>query len=179
MSLDGIEKEATKRIDEAIIICVGMIFIVSLVALFFSKLLTGPLEKLVLGTNEITQGNFTYRVDVTSSDEIGNLSKSFNLMTDHLEKELSQRKHAEEKLREHRDNLEKLVLKRTAQLTQANEELSEEIDIRKKTASALREREERYKRLSEVTVEGIVFHNKDGAATDLYYKIKVYKLGDN
>lgn len=162
MSLDGIEKEATKRINEAIIICTGMIFIASLVALLFSKLLTGPLEKLVLGTNEITQGNFTYRVNVTSSDEIGNLSKSFNLMTDHLEKELSQRKHAEEKLREHRDNLEKLVLKRTAQLTQANEELSEEIDVRKKTARALKEREERYKRLSEVTVEGIVFHNKDG-----------------
>ena len=167
ISLEGIEKQAAKRIQEAILICIAMIISASLVGIFLSKLLTDSLEKLVRGTNEIARGNFAYRINVTSSDEIGILSESFNLMTDKLEKELSERKHAEEKLREHRNRLEELVLERTAQLTQTNQRLTEEIDERKQVEDTLKKSEARYRNLFQSSSDGLVVHDLEGNIFDV------------
>ena len=51
---------------------------------------------------------------------------------------------------------------RTTELRETNIRLLEEIEKQQKTEKALRESEERYKRFSEVTVDGIVFHNQNG-----------------
>jgi two-component system, OmpR family, sensor histidine kinase BaeS len=45
-----------------------------------------PLYQMGLVTGKIAQGNYTMRVQITSSDEIGELAKSFNRMADSLER---------------------------------------------------------------------------------------------
>lgn len=50
-------------------------------ALFFSKSLTAPLNALTEATKEVAAGNFELNLTAKSSDEIGILSSSFNLMS--------------------------------------------------------------------------------------------------
>jgi adenylate cyclase len=42
--------------------------------------ITAPVAKLVEGTQQVAAGNFDYRLDVRSADEIGDLAGSFNTM---------------------------------------------------------------------------------------------------
>jgi two-component system cell cycle sensor histidine kinase/response regulator CckA len=162
ISLESIEKEAVARIREAIVISCIMIVVAAILGAFLGRLLIEPLKNLVRGTNEIAKGNFGHRITITSGDEIGGLSKSFNLMTSNLEKELSARKQVEKDLQKHKSQLEEIVLARTAELTQTNVRILEEIKEHRKTVIALRQSEERYKRFSEVTIDGIIFQNQEG-----------------
>lgn len=161
-SLENIENEADARIREATLIVCIMIGVAMGLGGFLSRLLIEPLHSLVRGTNEIARGNFSHRIEVTSNDEIGILSRSFNLMTNKLEKEQAARKEAEKELKEHHDQLEQTVLARTAELTEINLRISNEIEEHRKTVLALRESEERNRKFSEVTIDGIVFHDRDG-----------------
>jgi PAS domain S-box-containing protein len=70
-------------------------------------------------------------------------------------RDISQRKQAEEELRKHRDHLEELVKERTAELTEANEELRREIAKRKRMEKALRKSEERFRQVAENAQEWI------------------------
>ncbi len=72
-----------------------------------------------------------------------------------------QRAKAEEALRQTNDELETRVTERTVELIQVNAELNDEIAQRKRTADTLRESEERYRRLVEVSFEAIAIH-RDG-----------------
>ena len=165
ISLSTIESQLNEKMRSLIALSGGMIVLSIFLGGYISKKLTDPIQTLVRGTREISQGNLGYRTDVASGDEIGKLSRAFNAMADHLQKELHERKRAELALRRHRDRLEEIVRERTAKLASTNDKLTQEIDGHKRTEEALRKSEERYKRLSEVTLEGIVFH-KNGVFID-------------
>ncbi|HYR43611.1 MAG TPA: adenylate/guanylate cyclase domain-containing protein [Terriglobia bacterium] len=45
-----------------------------------ARTITAPVAKLVEGTRQVAAGNFDYRLDVRSTDEIGGLARSFNTM---------------------------------------------------------------------------------------------------
>ena len=158
ISLSTIENQLNEKVRSLIALSGGMIVLSIFLGGYISKKLTDPIQTLVRGTREISQGNLGYRTDVASGDEIGKLSRAFNAMADHLQKELHERKRAELALRRHRDRLEEIVRERTAKLASTNDKLTQEIDGHKRTEEALRKSEERYRRLSEVTLEGIVFH---------------------
>jgi signal transduction histidine kinase len=53
-------------------------------ALIFAFVLTGPLKTLVSASEEVGKGNFKVQVNVKSRDELGELAKSFNGMTQQL-----------------------------------------------------------------------------------------------
>ncbi|MEE8392232.1 MAG: PAS domain S-box protein [Anaerolineae bacterium] len=53
--------------------------------------------------------------------------------------DITERKRAEEELTQHRDHLEELVEKRTAEITHANEQLQREVAVRKRAEAALQE----------------------------------------
>ncbi len=65
------------------------IFLISLAVLVFgsgctfmlSKLLTTPIKRLASGVSQITAGNYHVEVKVTSRDELGELTRSFNEMS--------------------------------------------------------------------------------------------------
>ncbi|MCI0547434.1 MAG: HAMP domain-containing protein [Candidatus Rokubacteria bacterium] len=71
----------------ALMVLAGIVGAVALAAL-----LTRPIFRLVAGTQQIAAGNFQVAVDVTSRDEIGTLTESFNQMARSLrEKEMIKR----------------------------------------------------------------------------------------
>jgi serine phosphatase RsbU (regulator of sigma subunit) len=54
----------------------GIIF-----AILFSKTLTAPINRLYRATQEVGQGKFDLNLEIKSSDEIGALTESFNVMS--------------------------------------------------------------------------------------------------
>ncbi len=53
----------------------------AILAIFFSKTLVAPLNRLYKATKEVAAGNFNVNLSVDSGDEIGALTKSFNAMS--------------------------------------------------------------------------------------------------
>ncbi len=59
------------------------------VGFYFAKKLTQPVQELAIGAHRIASGDFSQRIVVKSPTELGDLGDSFNLMTDQLEKYIS------------------------------------------------------------------------------------------
>lgn len=62
------------------------VFLFTLVAatIFSRNLLTEPIEQLARGVSELQEGNLGVKLPVTSSSELGELARSFNLMSERL-----------------------------------------------------------------------------------------------
>ncbi|MBS3788589.1 PAS domain S-box protein [Candidatus Bipolaricaulota bacterium] len=87
----------------------GLVILVALLGIMLARSITKPVDQLVLGTEELGQGNLDYVIEVETKDELGQLAEAFNSMTenlkevtasrDELEREIAQRKRTEEELR--------------------------------------------------------------------------------
>ena len=97
-------------IQNTIIIMFSIIMIFAvLLYLALYRSIGKPIKHLVDATRKVAQGNLNHRVDIVGDDEISTLAKSFNQMTenlniitasrDELNKEISERKQAEEEIR--------------------------------------------------------------------------------
>jgi len=106
MSRDEINRETI-----ATALSVVGLFSMLVMAILFTSLLIlrrfifQPLAKLKRSANLITDGNLDTQIDIDSSDEIGSLALAFRLMASHLEESF--------------DNLERKVIERTVDLSQA------------------------------------------------------------
>ncbi len=66
-------------------------FVVSLILSFaFSKRVTKPLRQMMLIGRKISEGDFTQKIKVKTKDEIGELGKTLNLMSQKLSEKLTQ-----------------------------------------------------------------------------------------
>ena len=77
---DLIRKETLTILILSLFIIVLGIAIAILLGIEFSR----PIYKLVLATQEISKGNFQYRLDMLRNDEFGDLANSFNYMANEL-----------------------------------------------------------------------------------------------
>ncbi|MCP4119688.1 MAG: HAMP domain-containing protein [Desulfobacteraceae bacterium] len=121
-------------------ILVAAIFLLSLVSLvvigIFRKMIYQRFDRMLEAIGMVEKGNLKIRIKGGDQhDEIGELSKAFNAMTARLDKTLSDlqleirmRKLTEQDLEHHRDNLEKLVTDRTAELVDLQHYLSDIIN---------------------------------------------------
>jgi serine phosphatase RsbU (regulator of sigma subunit) len=73
-----------------------------------------PIRKLITATEEVAGGNLDVKMEIERNDEIGQLARAFNTMT--------------ESVRFNRDNLESLVSDRTADLADKNHMIMESIN---------------------------------------------------
>ncbi len=64
--------------------------IASLLLLLFSRLLTGPLERLNRATRRLAAGDYSARSQVRTDDEIGELAEQFNQMADSVEEHVEE-----------------------------------------------------------------------------------------
>jgi signal transduction histidine kinase/CheY-like chemotaxis protein len=87
-----------------ILVLIVVSIVTWLVGVAVSRMITGPIHKLHEGTEIIAEGNLNYKVGTNTKDEIGQLSRAFDKMTedlretttsiDELNKEIAGRKQA-------------------------------------------------------------------------------------
>lgn len=87
MSLSQVDERVaesrTRMISYAVLL---IVIVIILSAGFIIVMVHTPVKKLIAGTLEISSGNLNHEIDIRSSDEIGHLAQSFNLMTQNLSK---------------------------------------------------------------------------------------------
>lgn len=145
LSLDAIleEVQTTKRnltIFSIIILIIGMPIV-----FYLTGLLIRPFDRMAQTFEQISQGDFTKRVEKIGYTEIKNLANAFNHMVDHLTS-------AQEQLRSMNETLELRINERT-------KDLQQEITLHKRTETALRESEERYRTLVELAPDAIIVYS--------------------
>lgn len=84
-------KESARR--HILMISLAVLAVGSFGALMLSRLFTTPIERLAAGVSEITAGSHSVEVKVTSNDELGQLTRSFNEMSRVI---MSQQQHLED-----------------------------------------------------------------------------------
>ena len=67
------------------LIAFGMVLLASLLTLPITSRLVRPVKTLAAATRELTSGNYKVRTPVASEDELGQLSRDFNVLADTLE----------------------------------------------------------------------------------------------
>ncbi len=129
LSLKELEAEIGKSHAATALVSL-LIFVFGMTIAFgISRVVTGPLSRILETVKLISQGDLTQRAIVSSKDEVGHLASAFNLMVDNLES-------AHTELEDANRSLEKRA-----------EELQLEITERRRIEEKLRESEERYRDL--------------------------------
>lgn len=93
-----------------------ILMICAVSVIFIWAVVYKPIHKLIVGTRRLGDGNFAYRLDVQSDDEIGALSMSFNKMAGELEA-------AHNEITGWTHTLEDRVEKKTGELERAHKSL--------------------------------------------------------
>ncbi|MBP7870164.1 MAG: diguanylate cyclase [Candidatus Saccharicenans sp.] len=141
-------KTEMARINRVFLMTSLLIFAFGFLTIYFlSVLVTRPLRKMARTVNEIAAGNLNLRLEVTSSDEVGQLASIFNYGLDELQKTMKN-------LEEAKETLEKKVEERTA-------ELQRQVEETEAIARKLRESEELFRSMVESLGEAVVIVDPD------------------
>ena len=81
---NAIFSEINLFMEKLLVIFAMGIFISLLISIVFADIISKPIEKLTDSVKTITFGKYDTKVDVSGSDEIGDLGSAFNLMTTKL-----------------------------------------------------------------------------------------------
>ncbi|MDY0236196.1 MAG: HAMP domain-containing sensor histidine kinase [Gudongella sp.] len=84
LPLESIKKTVDIMQTQLINISIILLIITLSIGLFISRIFLKPIKKLNYAVNQISEGNMQQRVEITTKDEIGELSKNFNNMADKL-----------------------------------------------------------------------------------------------
>ncbi|HEY5138355.1 MAG TPA: HAMP domain-containing protein, partial [Methylococcales bacterium] len=107
--------DVTNLRNLAVIILVIVLVLSGILAFSIARSISEPIKRLSFGAEKVGSGDLNYKVATTSTDEIGQLSRSFDKMThdlkittasrDELNKEVAERIQAEDALRKTSDDL--------------------------------------------------------------------------
>lgn len=119
ISLARFDKQVgTSRKQIIIYFIFTFLFISAGISLFIFLFVNTPIHKLVEGTRKVAQGDLDYRIGNYQSGEIGELSRSFDKMTDELKK-------SREEIEQWNVKLKNEVERATEKLKRTNEKLNE------------------------------------------------------
>ncbi len=129
--------ERTFAIVSVLLLVFGGFFVVAAV-----RTISEPIRKLTEGARRIAKGNLDVKIDVRTSDELGELAHSFNKMAsalkesyENLERKISERTHELEKRIQELDETAKLLVRRDFELLQANDLLRELDEVKSRFVS--------------------------------------------
>lgn len=117
ISLETVDANIAQARHQMIISAIVLITVVSAIfgfIILFS--VRRPVKKLVSATREVAAGNLDYEIEYDTSDELGDLARSFNIMTREL-------KEAHREITEWSDTLEEKVKQKTEALKKAQSQL--------------------------------------------------------
>ena len=99
MSLASVDEIINKNKNYLIYHSVLITLIISVFSgVFIWIMVHKKAQVLIKGTKELAKGNYDYRINLKSSDELGDLSNHFNVMADNLKKALEEIKALNENL---------------------------------------------------------------------------------
>ena len=113
------ERDSYMIINLIIFFGVLFIFLMILVALIFGRMITNPINTLLLATERIGLGDLETKVDINTNDEIGVLGTSINNMASNLMNTMATKKELE--------NLNDKLYISEKSLKKANEKLYEQV----------------------------------------------------
>lgn len=142
LSLDPMLEEVGNTKRNFTLLSITMLIVGLGMVYFVARLLTNPLEKMAATFQQIARGDFSKHVDPSSYREINQLAESFNQMVDGLST-------VQAELRSVNRTLELRINERT-------KDLMREVQQHKITEDALRESEERYRALVELSPDAIM-----------------------
>lgn len=118
ISLDEMRKKSYEyRMEFILLTCILLIFIGALLTLLSHYFVDIPVQRLVRHCEMVALGNLQSRVQVSSNDELGELTEAVNCMTESLEK-------ADQEQRGWADSLEEKVEQRSREIKLMEEQLS-------------------------------------------------------
>jgi len=136
------------------IFIIATLFII-LFAYYVSRNISHPIVSLNNMAKRISQGTRGVRLHVNKdNNEINELSKSFNLMSDSLEKREKLLTQSESRLEKINSELEQRISERTQELKNSNDELQELVLERAKAQKSLKNRERLLKHTGELAHVG-------------------------
>ncbi len=117
ISLDRVDANIAQAREQMIVAAIVLIVVVAAIfgfVILFS--VRRPVRKLVDATKEVAAGNLDFEISYDTSDELGDLARSFNIMTREL-------KAAHREITEWSDTLEEKVKQKTEALKKAQSQL--------------------------------------------------------
>ena len=113
LPLTGMDENASMVRTTLMLSAFGLMLLLTIfTGQFLRRMVSRPVRKLVLGTEEVIKGNLDHRLEVRRRDEIGMLASSFNDMTLEL-------KRARSELTKWTETLEQRVAEKTEELRRA------------------------------------------------------------
>jgi serine phosphatase RsbU (regulator of sigma subunit) len=90
-----------------VLVTIGVLFLIIeavalVMGLALARSITRSVHELFMGTQRVSQGDFSHRINIESNDQLGELAASFNLMTGSIEtlmQTAAEKKRLEEELR--------------------------------------------------------------------------------
>ena len=106
--------EINRNKTETIVLTMGLLLLCILLGYLIARIILRPVQALSQASNRIANGDFTQKIGLDSSNELGILASAFDLMTDELQESFNN-------LEEMNWNLEQRVEERTKELAASGE----------------------------------------------------------
>ena len=91
ISLKNIERKMVRIITMISIFIISIVIFISIIiSLIFENIIVKPIKRVTQAAREISEGDLTKSVDVSSRDEIGIMARSFNKMTNNLKSTINE-----------------------------------------------------------------------------------------
>jgi len=110
--------------NQALTVGLIALILVMSTALFVARSISRPIVMLTQSTRLVAAGDMTHRAVISSSDEVGELARSFNTMAERVQQRTDELATTNAELLQFQGGLQELVNARTAQLQHANVELA-------------------------------------------------------
>lgn len=76
-----IEKNLTQIRNKIILLAIVLFFVITFIILLVSQKFLNPIKDVLKGMTHVSKGDYQYKIDITSHDEIGQLAEQFNDMS--------------------------------------------------------------------------------------------------
>jgi two-component system, NtrC family, sensor kinase len=85
MSLVQVDRGLAENTKQLLVLSAGAVLLIGLISgAFIWMFVRRPVKKLSMGMQMVTSGHLDHRLDAWASDELGQLARSFNVMTEEL-----------------------------------------------------------------------------------------------
>jgi PAS domain S-box-containing protein len=177
--LNYVKKKIFRAILATTLSQTSIILITCIVILFLIyRIVIGPLLKITNYTSALSLDSIgtplVFNQKTQQNNELDDLATAINYMQENMYHAFSRQKKVEGQLKDHRENLEKIVEQRTEALNSINEKLRLEIDERKRAEIALKRSETNLKRAQKVGQMGS--WHLDLTTKELEWSEEAYRL---